>query len=184
MVRATLDDRKTHTRRVIKKKTLDQMDGRYVVGDDAWCPYGKPGDRLWVREGFSQCLDPDGDGMERVYSYRADNINKKILGAFWGNERSMESHEIAGYTSWKPSIHMARWASRINLEITNIRVERVQDITHDDAIAEGLIPETMHHGDLVDKWIDLWDSINKSRGYGWDINPWVWVVEFKRINES
>lgn len=99
---------------------------------------------------------------------------------------------------WKPSIHMPRWASRITLEVTDVRVERVQDISEQDALAEGVDMET-EHGSLCINIEDasyssnlvygsaiktvfrkLWDSINLKRGYGWDINPWVWVVEFKR----
>lgn len=85
---------------------------------------------------------------------------------------------------WKPSIHMPRWASRINLEITDIRVERLQEINEEDAKHEGV--KRINAGDFgMETWSsafrNLWDSINSKRGYGWDTNPWVWVIEFKRI---
>ena len=98
---------------------------------------------------------------------------------------------------WKPSIHMPRWASRINLGITAVRVERLLEISDEDAIAEGLESSVQKNvliddepfyrvGDIADVdprqvFLRLWDSINYKRGFGWDVNPWVWVVEFRRI---
>lgn len=97
---------------------------------------------------------------------------------------------------WKPSIHMPRWASRITLEVVSVRVERVQDISEEDAVAEGCngytiwgpVPgeswrtEPKEDVSAIDKFATLWDSINAKRGFSWDINPWVWVVEFKRVD--
>lgn len=141
------------------------------------CPYGKPGDRLWVREAWRQ------DPGEQSVDYRAD-----------GKPTSINDDEFARWT-WKPSIHMRREYSRILLEITGVRVERVQDITQPDAKAEGIVREKNAEGDYGwiglegaelsnfprNAFVDLWDSINAARGFGWDANPWVWVIEFKRV---
>lgn len=228
MVRAILDGRKTMTRRVVKPqpfagKTADQVyamfraDGTLLPDESlsalvnrAWqdgdinvrCPYGQPGDRLWVREAFAivprtayarsegvqQTLRPDDPYEHDAAIYRE------------GWDRS------TGGFRWRPSIHMPRWASRITLEITAVRVERLNDISPDDAIAEGLrgitkdgklvkygipdkdgLPGTDDTGwpwhewriSPVDAYQKLWESIN---GPGsWALNPWVWVVVFKRI---
>lgn len=158
MVRAMLAGTKTQTRRVAKpKRSIEPMTDE--------CPYGQPGDLLWVRETWAWygCeRDP------REVLYRADTSNLP------------ESHG-----RWRPSIHMPRWASRITLRVTGVRVERLQDITEVDAIAEGAQPfrlpchpqrETLRH---VDGFALLWESINGAGS--WDANPWVWVVEFERV---
>ena len=94
---------------------------------------------------------------------------------------------------WRPSIHMPRWASRITLEITRVRVERVQDITEADAKAEGVSPVMVDSGgftqwdapidipDYIEPFADLWDKLNAPRGHGWAVNPWLWVIDFERI---
>lgn len=193
MVQAILDGRKTQTRRVIKKhpdakfQFINGVDGRSewklwsgmkVLGPR--CPYGQPGDRLWVRETFFERMkNPCLGGSVRDVWYRADDK--------YGDVR------------WKPSIHMPRWASRITLEVTDVRAERVQEISTDDIVAEGTPPMK---GILCENNIDeltkpsdgtrsplfwsisfreLWDSINKKRGFGWDANPWVWAITFKRM---
>lgn len=170
MVRAILDGRKTMTRRIIKRGVV----GRMMSGDQIlWpyiydkqgksvavpCPYGQPGDLLWVREAWK--LSPRGNAL-----YRAD----PALGP--------DSYE----KGWRPSIHMPRWASRINLEVTGVRVERVQDISEDDAIAEGMeiVPVGTATWTNRQSFSILWDKINAKRSHSWDSNPWVWVVEFKR----
>lgn len=126
------------------------------------CPYGQPGDHLWVRETHSVRIKPEdaSDGVGRVW-YAADGV------------------EYLGGLKWTPSIHMFRWASRILLEIVSVRVERLHDISRGDAMAEGCPFPNMAQGDDPRKWYaDLWNSIN---GPGsWDANPWVWVIEFKR----
>ncbi len=155
MVRAILDGRKTQTRRVIRPQPrwvgdpgipfrTEDADPKGIIQ----CPYGKPGDQLWVRETWAP---NEGDVLAGKAFYRADN--NTIV------ER------------WRPSIHMPRWASRITLEITKVRVERLQDISEEDAKAEGSAYRT--------EFRDIWRSI-----YGdgsWAHNPWVWVIEFRRI---
>ena len=168
MVRAILGGRKTQTRRPVKNLGFVPGIGHVLNGSDdssEWpdfCPHGKTGDRLWVRETFLQ--DTEG------FIYRAD-------GDFEGNAK------ILG--GWRPSIYMPRWASRILLEVTNVRVERLHDISEEDAIAEGVQITDEYTGcaDDIDSHAHaykfLWDSTN---GKGsWDLNPFVWVIEFRRI---
>lgn len=170
MVRSILEGRKTQTRRVIKQPGLDMVESvidynGYFTWDTfdydlrPLCPYGHPGDRLWVRETFGISAH---NGV--VPFYKA-------------------TEAIALVYKWKPSIHMPRWASRITLEIVNVRVERLQDISAEDCIAEGVLSTLREHDaviDLRDKYRALWESIN---GPGsWEINPWAWVIEFKRID--
>ena len=155
-----------------------------MAGDHYWtpCPYGKPGDHLWVRETWAQpaALDP-GPTV-----YRADYpacVPKEF-----------ENVPDAAAITWKPSIHMPRAMSRITLEITGVRVERLQAITNDDAYAEGssewaaenaarLLGAGNKWRNIIEAWKALWDGINASRGHGWDANPWVWAVEFRRIEQ-
>ena len=173
MVRAILDGRKTMTRRVVDRDWWDVCEkgtGGYIECNDSGilkCKYGQPEDRLWVRETFVPHLCC-GMHAEEIH-YRADG----------------ESCPIDGTTikRWKPSIFMPRWASRITLEITSVRVERLKDISEADAEAEGVCPNgNQFYPKDQYKWAfrDLWDSINSARGYGWDVNPWVWVIEFRR----
>jgi hypothetical protein len=180
MVRAILEGRKTQTRRVV---TLTDSGRVKAVGssrnwhlDDAnavlACPYGQPGDRLWVRESGWQppYLSPkmlrEGADTWPRYVYNADGDEKE-----WCRENGWKS---------RPSIHMPRWASRITLEVAGVRVERLNAITHVDAIAEGCEPHPdAPHQSMGDDFKRLWQSIN---GPGsWDLNPWVWVVEFKKL---
>ena len=199
MVRAILDWRKTQTRRVVKPQPPDDIglpigvdlysptcigkNGDEYPGDEIFgaysecgewgvkCPYGQPGDRLWVRETWGPC---DGG-----VCYRADEDAGSVA--------------LPDDGRWTPSIHMPRWASRITLEITGVRVERLQDISEADAIAEG-VPAVSSGGVTLftttgvncfqaakGAYAALWESIN---GPGsWDANPWVWVVEFRRIDK-
>ena len=170
MVRALLDGRKTMTRRVCKE--LDHTAERLAVEwASTHCPYGVPGDRLWVREtwrnGTPMLNGPDLNG---AVAYRADYPDSGHL------------------IKWRPSIFMPRRASRITLEIVSVRVERVQDISEADAKAEGVrqpVPGSWYRHVKRDCYRcgfeALWDSINAKRGYGWDVNPWVWIIEFKQI---
>lgn len=150
-----------------------------------FCPFGKKGDRLWVRETYTP--DPPQDGTWDFYSYtdgvlynleaipeRFRNPANVIYRASWDNPETM---------LWRPSIFMPRWASRIALEITGIRVERLQQITEESAKAEGCTQDADFSREYpysyVDQFHRLWNEINGKRA-DWDSNPWVWVVEFKR----
>lgn len=190
MVRAILDARKTQTRRIVNPNFVIQNGwpfthpnpsrlGKYVGSlVRVECPYGQPGDRIWVKETFRLAHKTT---TEAKVIYRCDD------------------HEVWG-APWKPSIFMPRWASRITLEITDVRVERVQSITPEDAEAEGLISDEFPIGgnyvkkyglegwqhqwfrqSPVDAYERLWDSLNAKRGFGWSVNPWVWVLEFRKI---
>jgi len=174
MVEAILDGRKTQTRRVIKPQpdedgislTLLTKEWMDTDGKEYKCPYGEGRRNLWVREAFVETLA----GID----YRAN-----------GNDH----YEAGRKIPWRPSIHMPRWASRINLEITDIRVERVQDISKEDCIAEGMEGLQEVHAGWHQSYAQLWDSINgKPRIDGQDIswiaNPWVWVITFKKIKEE
>jgi hypothetical protein len=128
------------------------------------CPYGQVGDLLWVRETF--CIN-DLDET-KPYRYMADNCPL-----------------VAEYAKWKPSIHMPKAAARIWLEITNVRVERLQDITGEDALLEGVKVESIWPlaiGDAYRAFKSLWHSINGEES--WNANPWVWVVEFKKVSHE
>jgi hypothetical protein len=234
MVRAILDGHKTQTRRIIKDHKgyhPARRNSEFTLGEDGlWRHYsdgtftssdwrrlyGKSGDRLWVRETWWQAgetvslylHDDEGErsGSKRVH-YAADGNppnepNRHYKEGLRKGFSAADPHRV-----WKKrsSIHMFRWASRIDLEITGIRVERLQDISEDDAVAEGiqLIDHNCFENYLVDKdWIfegmsqkgvhavehpimsyaSLWESIN---GIGsWDANSWVWVIEFKRVTEQ
>lgn len=199
MVRAILDGRKTQTRRVISTRhPIEFLGGRGQESDlSAWgwffdgpehsgymvlargmnqrhehgcvsipCPYGEPGDRLWVRETWRA---ETSEEVQTVY-YRADE----------------EWHKGAG---WKPSIHMPRWASRLTLEVTEARVQRLQEISEEDAEAEGC-PGARGGGHPAgddgmtprEEYRVLWDSINGERqGCSWADDPWVWAVSFKVV---
>lgn len=150
MVRAILEGKKTQTRRVMKPdwvRALDLGEPEDLVSAVTQCPYGQVGDRLWVRETWHRHDDD-------IMCYRATEI-------------------CIGFAQWKPSIFMPRKYSRITLEIVNIRVERVQDITFLDAIAEGVDIDWPERNYRL-----LWNRINSKRGYGWDVNPWVWCLTF------
>ena len=153
-------------------------------------PYGVPGDHLWVRESFWGC-DMPGWGDQPCVVYEDEWRGKEYHAA--------EVRPYARRFGHIPGIHMPRDASRITLEVTGVRIERLQDISEADAIAEGLISvggplqtrmweySSTRGGQFADPRVAyrcLWDSLNSARGYGWDVNPWVWVVEFKRISSE
>ena len=193
MVRAILDGSKTQTRRVAKGEVLQWLEREKFspafVADagNHLCPYGQSGDRLWVRESWFQ----RGKWLlQGVPNADADDI-------YWcGTQEIAYAANVKrpGH-DWRsrPSIHMPRWASRITLEVTGVRVERLQDISEEDARAEGITdggclncgnPETdcgclNPQPDARDSFVRLWQSINGPKS--WDANPWVWVVEFKRL---
>ncbi|WP_337046067.1 hypothetical protein [Serratia bockelmannii] len=211
MVRAILDGRKTQTRRVIANVSPDNCiplqkqtktkDGIYTHVMDApmyeLCHFGKVGDRLWVRETWS---DVNLEGIPAV-AYRADGDvfspmdDESFLdeyGAFnYEDHRVTKYHFAAWYSDliegiegvWRPSIHMPRWASRIKLEITAVRVERLNDISEEDAKAEGVAPSqhiiTPPEALYRVGFLKLWQSIYGAES--WSANPWVWVIEFRRV---
>ncbi|MCK9728591.1 hypothetical protein [Pseudomonas syringae] len=213
MVRAILEGRKTVTRREVKKPAaLDCLAAGFepaflaLPGNADLCPYGRAGDRLWVRETWSDVNLQGAPGI----AYRADGDVRDLMedasfldedGAFNYDDPRSRPYQFACWSEdllggkegrWRPSIHIPRWASRILLEITAVRVERLQDIGEDQAKAEGIRLYT-DHAELGEWWhVDgietysadprksfelLWTSV----GGDWNANPWVWVVKFKRV---
>ncbi|WP_097303858.1 hypothetical protein [Pseudomonas chlororaphis] len=218
MVRAILEGRKTVTRRVMKfqpgadasvtveryhptvtDRHGNEQPGPEVFGawwqDGEYCcksPYGQPGHRLWVRETWGLQVRHYGGGTGEHIVYRATNPDAIYCKSAEGQEYPVK---------WKPSIHMPRHSSRIQLEITDVRVERLQDGEGETAfesryLAEGI--HRIHHGDgdyyyhpfksepgpgnwidPFDAWRELWMSVNGAES--WNVNPWVWVVEFRRV---
>ncbi|HCT7891833.1 TPA: hypothetical protein OT866_000678 [Klebsiella aerogenes] len=197
MVRAILDGRKTQTRRPVKLPVHDknlgcelagnELAGELSAGNYLNSAFGKPGDRNWVRETF------------RVHS-RATDVATLVYKASVRNSWTEQTHRVpvsvcnkpATPEKWTPSLHMPRWASRILLEITDVRVERLNAISEEDARAEGIIdggclncgePEPCGcanpEPDATDAFAYLWQSIYGQEN--WNANPWVWVIEFKRV---
>jgi hypothetical protein len=174
MARAILDGRKTQTRRIVKGHALEWLapnmfTPEYVASlENDMCPYGKIGDRLYVRETWAGLEIGDAT----AYAYRADM-----------------PEEGKDADRWRPSIHMPRAASRITLEITNVRCERVQDISEADVLAEGITVDRAAKWtgipwssmpDLYTAFRYCWDHLNADRA-PWDSNPWVWVISFRRV---
>lgn len=195
MVRAVLDGRKTVTRRIVKPQPParnDMVNAAYCGNPNLWlpegniyadtprqwtCPYGRSGDRLWVRETWGQLGQFSCDD-DPVF-WRADYTDEELLDQL--------------LPRWRPSIHMPRWASRIRLDVTGVRVERLQDISEVQCRLEGAPPgwldaddnETVHaHAPPTFRqgFARLWRDINGASS--WNDNPWVWVVEFKRIEQQ
>ncbi len=168
MVKAVLAGRKTQTRRVVKPQP-NPADWQRITPEGWRCPYGSPGGTLWVREAFWECNDNNNDRHHYVADGPAPTTERR-------------------HYRKRPSIFMPRTLSRINLLVTDVRVERVQEITPEDIVAEGAW-RAEHSVDedcsqAYEAWQDLWDSINAKRGFGWDTNPWVWVVDFERAKEG
>jgi len=150
---------------------LEDWSGNLVARWDVRCPYGVPGDLLWVRETWD--FRPWGDRVVRVaYAADGDQSGEIRVPDGW-------NPMLYNYARWRPSIHMPRWASRLTLRVTDVRVERVQEISHADAIAEGCADPTGHNAHRF-HFADVWDTLNAKRGHGWDANPWVWVISFER----
>lgn len=205
MVRALIDGRKTQTRRIVKPQPEQQEGrgpswgtpggpripngprfaggGRKVSMTDLigqYCPYGAPGDRLWVRETCSlMTIDPVAGAVSRSLS--TEEARQRTRFAADGTEP---------YGRWTPAIHMPRWASRLTLEVTGVRVERLNDISEADAQAEGvtLQEKSIYMGAAAAaphrfEFHRLWQQINGDRA-PWESNPWVWVVSFKRASQE
>jgi hypothetical protein len=219
MVRAILEGRKSQTRRVVKpqplhgefavckyhKTLVDKKGNTYPSDEDRFgicdvdgewsieCPYGSAGARLWVRE--TARATATEEGIDCIH-YMADDHCRAIMVSEYGPWRKMRAYG-GGHARAVPSIHMPRWASRITLEITGVRVERLNDISEEDAIAEGIesrlvSPDSMTYDVMYKNYLtgnfdqveqgsyqSLWEMIN-----GTDSrvsNPYVWVIEFKRV---
>jgi hypothetical protein len=210
MVRALLEGRKTQTRRVVKPGTqldsdghcffcglMPEVDEQHICPPGflpSRCPYGATGDRLWVRETWG--LHGYGD----FTCWMRDSVKGRSeaeLRSSWELAYAADAESV--YDHWRPSIHMPRWASRITLEVTGVRVERLQEITEAAARAEGIEPTARHDlygwrnygdtetaGDSCEYFTDpresfrsLWESINGAES--WKANPFCWVVEFRRV---
>ncbi len=187
MVRAILDGRKSQTRRICKgqRELSSAADFRF---DE--CPYGQPGDRLWVKEAYRLCAE-------------ADQVKARDTDSAYRVWREADQPHQPGAGKLRPSIFMPRWASRITLEITGVRVERLQAMSSSEAEAEGVFrvdigsgyppkfganaftwadaveQQAECHGDPRLAYRDLWEQINGTGA--WNANPWVWVVEFRRV---
>lgn len=215
MVKAILDGKKTMTRRVVKSDFINNYKHAHIIKQSSDKSregkayfydkpaggmvlssqlvsnlYGKVGDRLWVRETWQEI------GPDCLLTYKAT-----YPGDLYAKRPELENvPPLAGLKErgylWKSPMFMPRWASRILLEITDIRVERLNDISDEDAVKEGLrilpasgryvvSPGDQYFGsashDAVEVFSWLWDSINAKKGYPWSSNPWVWVVEFKVV---
>jgi len=200
MVRALLDGTKTQTRRAFSEKTLKLFSAAVALGEVSdflnemqlgkndlgyvldFCPYGKIGDRLWVRETWSKAKS----SLSNELFYRADGDHQP------GRQITLSYVDREG--RWRPSIHMPRYVSRITIEITGVRVERLQDISEEDAKAEGIqqykgplrwiryidaVTGEAAHNSARDAFASLWEAINGAGS--WDSNPWLWCVSFKRV---
>lgn len=195
MVRGIIAGNKTQTRRIVKGTALSWLTESEFTSEftaapeNGLCPYGYPGDRLWVRETWAEMVP--GHHQTRV-AYRADMVvqnQSRHVRRFGSVQWPLDGSEEGQHppARWRPSIHMPRWASRLTLEITAVRAERLQEISEDDILAEGVTVDlaakmtgipwsslpTLHHA-----WTAGWDFINGKRA-PWASNPWVWVIEFK-----
>ncbi len=210
MVRAILSGMKTQTRRPIKTQPGNGISSLFVDDTEVgprWqyqvpveaegvvfnetrqlgrCPFGVPGDTLWVREAWRPCYS--SGPLNWHVLYRADGVR------IHREEREADLKYMRSGDHWRPSIHMPRWASRINLPVTRVWVQRVQNISDEDAAAEGAVahayswPEgtTPNHardcgGLYRNGFRNLWDSIYADKGLGWDVNPRVWGAEFNQV---
>ena len=224
MVRAVNEERKKQTRRLKGLHVINEDPGawewdriqvgyrdgrpRYVFhseGDPVGiaCPYGAPGDFLWVRETWRPWSWHEGEPI--TVEYAAGGPRREISGRTLAEDDAISAWEERIWISlseelnakgvkcgeagiyrwegespvrWRPSIHMPKWAARIWLRVTDVRVERLQEATDQDVIAEGF--EWDLGAAARGTFRDLWDELNGPRGYGWDVNPWVWVVSFER----
>ena len=213
MVRAILDGRKSCTRRLVSSRQFlgmlpdkcknaapdeflkgkrmmfkpycDMTDAELIMTAYK-APY-QPGDILYVRETWEHfdCCCCEGDEHGNCYQEPQQNVLNKSYGCYMYRA----TNEIYGDARWHPSIHMPKEAARIWLKVTDVRVERLQDITADEIRREGLSSLAVHCGDMeiaLKEWENLWNSTIKKSDldrYGWDANPWVWVIEFERCEK-
>lgn len=205
MVRAILAGTKTQTRRVVKgapswatdagvsyftPEGMQSFRGRHPehgpVEKFIRCPYGGPGDRLWVRETWQEFFSDElpanrRDGRPGRMGIPARPDRKSVVAYRADGELA---HPRDGQANWRPSIHMPRWASRMTLEVTEVRVQRLQEIGEEDAKAEGIVATLNPRASFA----ILWDSINgkgkRIEPHPWESNPWVWAVSFKRADEQ
>lgn len=215
MVRAILDGRKTMTRRVVKPQPESMYEQYKNQGTrtELWFGDNRPlyqesfaqqyspyqvGMQLWVRETFRETTSDRGTG---IIVYRADDSCLTVLCDNSGEGDPVGTWKTNGHyfceTPWRPSIFMPRWASRITLEITKVRVERLQEIGAKDILSEGAVdrphnceylgkcPVSAFDGcvypDLISLWAAGWDGINKKRGFSFESNPFVWCISFRKI---
>lgn len=208
MVRAILDGRKTCTRRICKdanEYTVPNMDfynadrRTYAVHNYANKEHTEqlsiaertcsicPGDILYVRETWErfECWNCEGDERGNCPKEPKKSVLDKTCGCYMYRA----TDEISGDAKWHPSIHMPKEAARIWLKVTDVRVERLQEITIDGIRNEGLSSVAVHAGDMeiaMEEWKNLWNSTIKKADldcYGWDVNPWAWVIEFERCEK-
>jgi hypothetical protein len=214
MVRAILSGTKTQTRRIVKLRGADCVEERwdchphpmwpFSPQHDEWIgsPYGKADDRLWVRETHAFLLDP---GASETWNLYAPHTRPSPTDTYLGHIPTpiyRADGEPAFVRTWRPAIHMPRWASRITLEITDVRVERLQAITEEDAEREGCSMHTLRgakaaivepdgtSSEMTFAWTSaayafatLWAQINGNEGpKSWQANPWVWVITFKPVS--
>ena len=209
MVRAILEGRKTMTRRVVKPQNIFACEGKYIfdVVDQvlrcthcggwvakfdnrtAFLPPHCPGDILYVRETwqsfFPEEVTPHHQQGARSFSgVPAETAKGHYMYFYYRADGEVPDNPEREKANWLPSIHMPKVAARIFLRVKSVRAERVQDITEEDAIAEGM-SKTLVDGVVFisakGNFHVFWDSLNIKRGYGWDTNPWVWVIEFERV---
>ena len=219
MVQAILDGRKTQTRRIIKNIPANTHRFDAEAGLEWSAHWGKSGedyngkawfadyskivkpkyiadDVLWVRETWRSTDFEYHDGKWTA-SIQYKDLNKGPRVSWWDNTDVGEPDDcIYSKTGWRPSIHMPREAARLFLRVTDVRVERINQITNNDILREGVRSEScnicVHDGGsgcehcfaILNPFRKLWDSINTKRGYGWDTNPWVWVYTFERIEKE
>lgn len=207
MVRAILDGRKSCTRRIVKPQWKECPNCKYVqneyiydnLAENVYCarcgyplvperraPY-QPGDILYVRETWErfECWNCEGDEKGNCPKEPKKSVLDKTCGCYMYRA----TDEISGDAKWHPSIHMPKEAARIWLKVTDVRVERLQEITADDIRNEGLSSAAVHCGDMeiaLKEWEDLWNSTIKKSDlgrYDWNASPWVWVIEFERCEK-
>jgi hypothetical protein len=217
MVKSILHGKKTQTRRIVSPQPtylphLAMWGWKQVAGGGSeiswaqdmadpimeYCPYGQPGDHLWVRESWAMRTAVYSDGIERTsicyaatpkYGIRVPGCLRNVdQMCYLHVSTPLEHHGWGWPIKWRPSIHLPRKYSRITLEITSVRVERLQYISDDDIVAEGIDYMVEKDGSLSttfnrQAFATVWDKINgKRNGCAWTNNPWVWVVEFEPLS--